>query len=97
MVIDENLKVLHEEAVEFDSSLPEFRTHKGVLQSDDGKTVLSPTIMWVKALDMLLDKLQVVGADFSKLAAISGCGQVSTMLRNRGLKFGLLYQHNDYF
>ena len=77
MVVDENLKVIHEEAVEFDSLLPEFRTHKGVIQSKDGKTVLSPTNMWIKALDMLLDKLQVVGADFGKLAAISGCGQVS--------------------
>lgn len=77
VIVDESLKVIHEEAVEFDSQLPEFRTHKGAIQSEDGKTVLSPTIMWVKALDMLLDKLQVAGADFGKLAAISGCGQVS--------------------
>lgn len=76
-MIDENLRVLHEESVEYDSLLPEFRTHKGVLQSEDGSTVLSPTIMWVKAMDLLLDKLQVAGADFGKLAAISGCAQVS--------------------
>ena len=80
MIIDEKLQILHEAAVEFDSLLPEFRTHKGVIQSEDGKTVYSPTIMWVKALDMLLDKLQVVGADFGKLAAISGCAQVSAGL-----------------
>lgn len=70
------MNVLHEAVVEFDSALPEFRTHKGVIQSKDGKSVCSPTIMWVKALDILLDKLQVVGADFSKLAAVSGCAQV---------------------
>ena len=76
MVIDEDLKILHEAAVEFDSLLPEFRTHKGVILLEDGKTAYAPTIMWVKAIDMLLDKLQVVGANFDKLIAISGCAQV---------------------
>lgn len=42
----------------------------------DGVTVTAPTIMWVKALDMLMDKLRVAGADFSTIAAISGTGQV---------------------
>lgn len=32
--------------------------------------------MWVKGLDILLDKLQIAGADFGKLAAVSGTGQV---------------------
>lgn len=76
IVVDDKLNVLYEAVVEFDSALPEFRTHKGVIQSKDGKSVCSPTIMWVKALDILLDKLQVVGADFSKLVAVSGCAQV---------------------
>ena len=31
--------------------------------------------MWVKALDMLLDKLRVAGVEFSKVAGISGAGQ----------------------
>ncbi|XP_050539427.1 xylulose kinase isoform X2 [Daktulosphaira vitifoliae] len=31
--------------------------------------------MWVKALDVLLDKLQVCGADLNTVAAISGSGQ----------------------
>jgi xylulokinase len=32
--------------------------------------------MWVKALDMLMEKLRIVGVDFSKVKAISGAGQV---------------------
>jgi hypothetical protein len=32
--------------------------------------------MWVKALDMLLDRLRVCGADFSKVVALSGSAQV---------------------
>ena len=33
--------------------------------------------MWVKALDMLLDKLRVAGVEFSNVVAISGAGQVT--------------------
>lgn len=76
IIVDDNLSVLWEESVEFDTVFPEFRTHKGVIRSKDGKTVTTPTIMWVKAMDVLLDKLQVTGADFGKLAALSGCAQV---------------------
>ena len=32
--------------------------------------------MWVKALDMLMEKLRIAGVDFSRVAAISGAGQV---------------------
>lgn len=35
-----------------------------------------PALMWIKALDMILDKLRVCGVDFNKVAAISGCAQV---------------------
>ena len=31
-----------------------------------GKCVTAPTVMWVKALDMLLDKLRVEEVDFSR-------------------------------
>ena len=34
--------------------------------------------MWVKALDMLMDKLRVAGLDFSRVAALSGAGQVGS-------------------
>jgi xylulokinase len=33
--------------------------------------------MWVKALDILLDRLKIVGVDFSKVASLSGTAQVS--------------------
>lgn len=76
MIVDDTLNTLHEEIIEFDSVLPEFRTQKGVIHSRDGKTIVSPTLMWVKALDILLDKLQVAGADFAKVASICGTAQV---------------------
>ena len=59
---------------QFDLDLPEYRTHGGVHASD--RRVTAPPIMWVKALDMLMEKLRILGVDFSKVAAISGAGQV---------------------
>ncbi|RZB40981.1 FGGY C domain containing protein [Asbolus verrucosus] len=75
-VVDNNLQIIHEALVMFDSELPEFRTHGGVLmEKTNPNCITAPTIMWVKALDMLMDKLIVAGVDFSKIAAISGSAQ----------------------
>jgi len=73
VVINEDLKVVAEASVHFDSMLPEYRTHGGVNIS--GNVVTAPTIMWVKGLDMLLDKLRVAGVEFSKVKGLSGAGQ----------------------
>lgn len=74
VIVGEDLQILHETQVQFDTNLPEFRTHSGVVRVDKN-TVTAPVLMWVKALDMLLDQLRVCGADFSKVAALSGTAQ----------------------
>lgn len=74
VIINEQLEIIHETNVQFDSVLPEFRTHSGVVKLDK-KTVTAPVLMWVKALDLLLDQLKVCGADFSQIAALSGSAQ----------------------
>ncbi|MCL4124730.1 UNVERIFIED_CONTAM: hypothetical protein GTU68_050016 [Idotea baltica] len=75
IVVNHDLKVQQEVAVQFDNDLPEYRTYGGVNMKEDGLTVTAPTIMWIKALDMLMDKLRVAGTDFSAITAISGTGQ----------------------
>ncbi|XP_043674202.1 xylulose kinase isoform X1 [Vespula pensylvanica] len=76
VVVDDDLGILHETSVQFDNDLPEFRTYGGVIQKKyESHVVVAPTLMWVKALDMILDKLRVCGVDFSKVSAISGCAQ----------------------
>ncbi|XP_024135942.1 xylulose kinase [Oryzias melastigma] len=75
VVIDGDLRVVHRSAVQFDSELPEFRTEGGVHIHADRLTVTSPVLMWVKALDLLLDKMKGAGLDFSRVAALSGSGQ----------------------
>ncbi|XP_040921617.1 xylulose kinase isoform X2 [Toxotes jaculatrix] len=75
VAIDADLNVVHQNAVQFDSELPEFRTRGGVHLHADGLTVTSPVLMWVKALDLLLDKMKRAGFDFFRVRALSGSGQ----------------------
>lgn len=75
VAIDGDLNVLHRDHVHFDSELPEFRTQGGVHVHADGLTVTSPVLMWVKALDLLLDKMKEAEFDFSRVRALSGSGQ----------------------
>ena len=73
-VMNDAHEIVLEEAVNFDRDLPEFNTTHGAIQNGD--TVTSPTIMWVKAIDVLFDRLKkspVTG----KIRGISGAGQVN--------------------
>lgn len=75
MVVDGNLRVVYENAVNFDADLPAFKTRGGVHQHADGVTVTSPPLMWVAALDLLLDKMARDRFAFQQVVAISGSGQ----------------------
>ena len=59
MAIDAALNVICDERVTFDADLPEYRTTGGV--NVRGRQVTAPTIMWVKALDMLMEKIRIAG------------------------------------
>ncbi|XP_064612198.1 xylulose kinase-like isoform X2 [Liolophura sinensis] len=74
IAIDNKLETIHESAVKLDD-LKEFNTSGGCHVHDDNLTVTAPTIMWVKALDILLDNMKTSGFDFSRVAALSGSGQ----------------------
>lgn len=72
-VINEKHDIVLEEAINFDRDLPEFKTTHGAIISDNVAT--SPTLMWVKALDLLLEKLQNF-EHIGSIRGISGAGQV---------------------
>ncbi|CAG9818027.1 unnamed protein product [Phaedon cochleariae] len=75
-VCDDGLHIAHEVAVNFETDLPEFRTHAGaIIDKADNRNVSAPVLMWVKALDILMDRLTLDGVDFSKIAAVSGTAQ----------------------
>ncbi|URD99010.1 FGGY family of carbohydrate kinases, C-terminal domain [Musa troglodytarum] len=74
-VLDGNLIIIHSESVHFDTELPHYRTKDGVYRDPSGNgRIVSPTLMWVEALDVLLEKLKSK-VDYGKVVAISGSGQ----------------------
>lgn len=75
LAIDNELNVVHEASVHFDNDLKEFKTQGGVEQHNDNLTVTAPTLMWVKAWDVLFDKMKAAGFDFQSVVCLSGTGQ----------------------
>ncbi|KAL1006415.1 hypothetical protein UPYG_G00072080 [Umbra pygmaea] len=75
VAVDGNLNVVYQNNVQFDNELPEYRTQGGVHIQADRLTVTSPVLMWVKALDLILSKMNNAGFDFSRVRSLSGSGQ----------------------
>lgn len=75
-VLDSNLNIVTSEIVHFDSELSHYKTKDGVYRdpSVNGR-IVSPTLMWVEALDLIFQKLSKSKLDFGKIAAVSGSGQ----------------------
>jgi xylulokinase len=74
-IIDDELNLVFEKAINFDRDLPQFETNGGANQHDDGLTVTAPAIMWVAAVDKLFGLMQEDGAPLADIVAISGSGQ----------------------
>jgi xylulokinase len=68
-------RVVAEHVVVFDEALPEFRTSHGVHAAPDGRTVTTPPVMWIAALDLLLGRLRDAGVDLAAVRAVSGSAQ----------------------
>ncbi|XP_012929393.1 xylulose kinase isoform X1 [Heterocephalus glaber] len=75
VAVDAGMNIFYEDSVHFDRDLPEFGTQGGVHVHKDGLTVTSPVLMWVQALDIILEKMKASGFDFSQVLALSGAGQ----------------------
>ncbi|KAM3928292.1 xylulose kinase [Leptodactylus fuscus] len=75
IAVNEQLLVVYEDNVHFDKDLPEFGTQGGVHVRGDKLTVTSPVLMWLKALDRILDRMKSSEFNFSKVKALSGTGQ----------------------
>jgi xylulokinase len=68
-------KVVVEKSVNFGERLPQYKSPKGFLPNDDASVKHSDPLMWVDALDLLLQELRDAGVDLSKVRGISGAGQ----------------------
>ncbi|XP_053970048.1 xylulose kinase isoform X1 [Anastrepha ludens] len=73
--LSSKLEVYATAEVKFDSDLPEFRTSGGANSSSRKHEVFVQPVMWVKAIDIVLDRLVMQGADLSTVTAIGGSAQ----------------------
>ena len=84
-VLDGKLRVVASRSVHFDSELPHYKTRDGVHRattnaSSAGGTVTAPVLMWVDALELLLDKLQADGFPFERVVAVSGSSSMGVCI-----------------
>uniref|UniRef100_A0A182NVF7 Xylulose kinase n=1 Tax=Anopheles dirus TaxID=7168 RepID=A0A182NVF7_9DIPT len=75
VLLNANLENVAHAEVKFDSDLPEFRTTGGVNVGTAKNEFYVQPVMWIKALDMVLDRIVVQGADLSTVVALSGSAQ----------------------
>ena len=74
-VLDSNLNIVTTEVVNYDLELPHYKTESGVYRDPliNGR-IVSPTLMWVEAFDLMLKRLQKK-LDLNKVTAVSGSAQ----------------------
>jgi xylulokinase len=76
LVVDtDSGKVVAQQSVNFGASLPQYQSPNGFLPNADASIKHSDPLMWVEALDLVLQELRNAGVDLSKIRGISGAGQ----------------------
>jgi xylulokinase len=76
LVIDtDSGEVVLDRSLNFGAELPEYRSPNGFLEHADPRVKHSDPLLWVAALDKLLDGVKASGFDFSRVAGVSGAGQ----------------------
>lgn len=76
IVIAEDASIVHESAVHFDRDLPIYGTTNGTVNGPDEGEVTSPVLMWLEAIDLVMQRIKNTGVDLSAITSISGAGQV---------------------
>ena len=68
-------KVIYEKSLNFDQSLPQFKTKHGLLPDRDPLVKHSSPLLWAAALDLLFAQMKKDKVTLGKILAISGSGQ----------------------
>jgi xylulokinase len=68
-------KVVYEASLNFDKSLPQFKTQNGVLRGRDPLVKHSSPLLWAAALDLLFAQMKKDKVALNKVIAVSGSGQ----------------------
>jgi xylulokinase len=76
MVVDsDERRVVFQDSLLFDTELPRYGSHHGVLPRGTPDEALSSPLMWTEALDLMMARIAGSGLDLRRLAAISGSAQ----------------------
>jgi len=87
MLIDFNQKKsVYTYSINFDEELPQYNTQNGVFISNGGKIVHSNPLMWIEALEMLLNNFVLANLPLEQVKVISGSGQ----------QHGTVYLNNSF-
>lgn len=68
-------KVIYKNSINFDKELPHYNTQNGVISLDNEKVIHSYPLMWLEALELLLEKMRESMITLFEIKAISGSGQ----------------------
>jgi len=92
-IIDRHGALIHESSVHFDRELSSYGTTGGALHGELPGEVYCPVIVWIDALDLLMNKMKLSGVDFSAIVAVSGAAQVGTSYRiNHSISMRLTWE-----
>ena len=75
IAITSNLKVAYEAVFDFDADATRYGIKKGVLTNEAEREVYAPVMMWLYAIDMILQRLHDKGIDYKQVRGVSGAGQ----------------------
>lgn len=76
LIIDRDTgQVVAERSVNFGGRLPRYESPGGFLANDDERIRHADPLMWVEALDLVLQDLRDAGVDLGRVRAVSGAGQ----------------------
>jgi xylulokinase len=73
-VINEQLQLVYQSQLDFDSSLPHYKTHNGAICLENN-AVVSPPLMWVEGLFTIFDQMKLAEFPFDKIKAVSASAQ----------------------
>lgn len=75
VLINDKLEVIYQSEVKFSEDFPEFQTNGGVRMGDKMNEFYCNPVMWVRAVDVVLDRMILQGANFTSVLAVSGSAQ----------------------
>lgn len=70
--LNDNLEILYQAEVKFDHDFPEYQTNGGVKAGQMSNEYYCTPVMWIRALETVLDRLLLQGANYMSVISISG-------------------------